>query len=96
MKYNMDERKYWFIGDHNIVRLSKDNCQRILYGLVACQGQLHTCFSTCIKDGGVTHGIKVGSADASFTISLPIDAADDFEKIAGIGILEEPYVIHGN
>jgi hypothetical protein len=92
------DRTYYHIGNLKVFRLSKDRCQRLLYAILACQGQIHDCmtFSLDCKTGKLLDGIPVGKADAVFSISIKKGTEDLFRGIMGEALLEVPPTIHVN
>lgn len=84
------EYNLYDVGEHKILRLSKDNCQRFLHALVASRGRVVDSISFSYNGSGVLlEGIKAGSADALFRVSLPAGNEKLFESIFGEGTLEE-------
>lgn len=96
-RINMSEYAYWDVGEEPPFRLSKDRCQRLLHALVACDGRITDSMSFSFnKDGSLRTGIKIGSADALFRITLPIGMEDIFDSILGKNLRTEPPQIHMN
>jgi hypothetical protein len=93
------DRTYWYIGDRNIFRLSKDRCQRLIHALLVCNGRIHDSqtFSLDHKTGKLLDGIPVGKADAIFSISIKKGTEDLFcEIISDPNCLEEPIKVQVN
>jgi hypothetical protein len=95
----MFERSKWLVGDRKVFRLSKDNCQKFLHALLVCDGKIHGLHSSSIdrQNNKIYDGIRVGSADALFSISIKKGTEDTFRDIMGDpNCLEVPIELHLN
>jgi hypothetical protein len=93
--YDPHDRTYWYVGDREVFRLSKDNCQKFLRALVMCGARIHDCLSTCSHNGKMTYDVRPHQMDACFALNLPRGLEKNFEEAAGFP-LEEPIKIHCN
>lgn len=96
MLWDTHNRKFWDVGERNVLRLSAARCQSILFALVACDGKVTSTFSLDVRDGRTTPpGMKPHQCAVLLRISLPVGAEGEFERLSGEK-LEEPKVIHAN
>lgn len=94
-----NDRCYWDLGEEPPFRLGKDACQKFLFALVACDGQIHCTHSLDIVDvsAQAKDGLRPHQVAALFRVSLQRGMKDRFEEIMGMpDCLTDPPVITGS
>lgn len=89
----MNERKYWDIGEVDIIHPSKDRLSSILNAIILCEGHVHDSHSLEAVDGEWQYGAR--SCAVLIRISLPEGKEDAFQKLSKC-TLTAPPVIHLN
>jgi hypothetical protein len=91
MEWDTRNRKYWDVSHRDKpFWVSKPMCQKFLYALILCDGQLHDTHSVDARNGEVRDNLPPHRIEALFRISLPVGAEETFDRIMGQGWLEEP------
>lgn len=83
-------RKYWDLGEENIIAPSKKNLANILNALILCKGKLHNIHSSEIRDSQWVYNTR--SCAVVFRISLLIDMRDKFEELSGYKLSNPPQI----
>jgi len=84
-------RRFWEMGDHEIITRSQKNLAAIMNALILCKGKLHDSFSLEARDGEWKHPTR--SCAITFIISLPIGMEAKFEELTGFELKDPPKVV---
>ncbi len=86
----MTERKYWDIGEADIITRSKDKLSSILNAIILCQGHVHDSHSLEAINGKWRYPTR--SCSVVFRISLPEGMEERFKELSKCKLTTPPVV----